>query len=288
MRGIKFPFGYKFEYGEVHIVEEEAEIVRRIFDNRINGISSPKISAALYEEKIPYFSESEKKAGDKVMSILRNERYYGADGLPPIITEDIYQHARSKMRQKNKNKSVYDHRLIKRMSFCEVCGIHMGHSYCGFGVPRWYCATKGCVNREPVITEDMYRTAISGILNSVIKSPKLLNVKATLTEYEPSDSIKAHEDRITAMLEAQPIEADIILSEILALASEQYNCCTFDITQYITAELKAIVKQNELSDELNLELLQQIADRIVVSADKKISVIFKNGKRITYKEGDTK
>ena len=287
MRGIKFPFGYKFENGEVHIVEEEAEIVRRIFEDRINGVTSPKIGAALYAEKIPYFSDSLAKAEDKVMTILRNERYFGADGLPPVITEETYQQARSKMRRKREDKSAAEHRLIKKMSFCEVCGTHMGHNYSGFGVPRWCCATKGCVNRVPVITEEMFKNAIRNVLNSVVTNPKLLNVKATLEEYEPNESIKVHEDKIAEMLEMQPLKADKVIAEIFALASEHYNCCTFDITPYITAELKATVKKYEPSDTVNTELLQQIADRIVVSADKKISVIFKNGKRITYKENDT-
>lgn len=287
MRGIKFPFGYKFENGEVHIVEEDAEIVRRIFEDRIKGVTSPKIGAALYAEKIPYFSDSLAKAEGKVMTILRNERYFGADGLPPVITEETYQQARSKMRKKRDDKAAAEHRLIKKMSFCEVCGTHMGHNYSGSGVPRWCCASKGCVNRAPVITEDMYKNAIGTILNSVVQNPKLLNVRATLTEYEPNESIKAHEDKITAMLEAQPIDAGSILSEIFTLAVEQYTCCTFDLTPYITAELKAIVKRSEPSDTVNMELLKLIADRIVVGADKKISVIFKNGRKITYKESDT-
>ncbi|MGN0616899.1 recombinase family protein [Ruminococcus flavefaciens] len=287
MRGIKFPFGYKFENGEVHIVEEEAEIVRRIFEDRINGVTSPKIGAALYVEEIPYFSDSLVKAEGKVMTILRNERYFGADGLPPVITEETYQQARSKMRKKRDDKAAEEHRLIKKMSFCEICGTHMGHNYSGSGVPRWCCATKGCVNRVPVITEDMYKNAISTVLNSVVKNPKVLNVKATLTEYEPNESIKAHENKITEMLERKPVDAEKVTAEIFALATEQYDCCTFDMIPYITAELKVTAKRSEPSDTVNTELLQQIADRIVVGADKKISVIFKNGRKITYKESDT-
>ncbi len=287
MRGIKFPFGYKFENGEVHIVEEEAEIVRRIFEDRINGVTSPKIGAALYVEEIPYFSDSLVKAEGKVMTILRNERYFGADGLPPVITEETYQQARSKMRKKRDDKAAEEHRLIKKMSFCEICGTHMGHNYSGSGVPRWCCATKGCVNRVPVITEDMYKNAISTVLNSVVKNPKVLNVKATLTEYEPNESIKAHENKITEMLERKPVDAEKVTAEIFALATEQYDCCTFDMIPYIKAELKVTAKRSEPSDTVNTELLQQIADRIVVDADKKISVIFKNGRKITYKESDT-
>ena len=286
MRGIKFPFGYKFENGEVHIVEEDAKIVRRIFEDRINGVTSPKIGAALYVEKIPYFSDSLAKAEDKVMTILRNERYFGADGLPPVITEETYQQARSKMRKKRDDKTAEEHRLIKKMSFCAVCGKHMGHNYNGTGVARWHCCTKGCVNFMPAITEEEYLSAICSILNSIIKSPKLLNIKSILTEYAPNDSIKEHEEALNTMLSAEPIEAGKIISEIFALAAERYSCCTFDMTPYITAELKATVKRYEPSDTVNTELLQQIADRIVVSADKKISVIFKNGKRITYKEND--
>ena len=51
--------------------------------------------------------------------------------------------------------------------------------------------------------------------------------------------------------------------------------------------MKNNAKKHEQSDDVNLELLQQIAEKIVVDADKHISVIFKNGKKITYKESDT-
>jgi hypothetical protein len=163
----------------------------------------------------------------------------------------------------------------------------MGHNYSGSGVPRWCCATKGCVNRVPVITEDMYKNAIGYILNSVVQNPKLLNVRAKLTEYVPNDSVEEHERKITEMLENQPVDAEKVTGEIFALAAERYSCCTFDITPYITAELKATAKRSELSETVDLGLLQQIADRIIVGADKKISVIFKNGRKITYKEGDT-
>lgn len=287
MRGIKFPFGYKFENGEVHIVEEEAEIVRRIFNYRISGITGPKIGASLYAEKISYFSDSEKKSGDKVMAILRNERYFGGYDYPPIISKETFQQARDSMYKKVFGKPLPAHKLIKKMSFCAVCGKHMGHNYNGIGVARWHCCTKGCVNFMPAITEEEYLSAICSILNSIIKSPKLLNIKSILTEYAPNDSIKEHEEALNTMLSAEPIEVEKLLTEIFALASAQYNCCTFDMTPYITAELKATVKKYEPSYTVNMELLQQIADRIIVGADKKISVIFKNGRKITYKESDT-
>ena len=280
-------YGYKIENGEVIIDEESADIVRRIFNDRINGITGPKIGAALYAEKIPHFSDSEKKSGDKVMSILRNERYFGEYGYPPIVSKETFQQARDSMCRKVFGKPLPAHKIIKGMSFCTVCGMHMGHNYNGTGVAKWHCCTKGCVNFMPVITEEEYLSAICSILNSVIKSPKLLNVKSVLTEYAPNDSIEVHKNKITEMLETQPIETEKVIAEIFALATEQYNCCTFDMTPYITAELKATAKRYEPSDMVNTELLQQIADRIIVGADKKISVIFKNGKKITYKESDT-
>lgn len=280
-------YGYKIENGEVIIDEESADIVRRIFNDRINGVTGPKIGAALYAEKILHFSDSEKKSGDKVMSILRNERYFGEYGYPPIVSKETFQQARDSMCRKVFGKPLPAHKIIKGMSFCTICGKHMGHNYNGTGVAKWHCCTKGCVNFMPVITEEEYLSAICSILNSVIKSPKLLNVKSVLTEYVPSDSIKEHEGNLNAMLSAETIEAEKILSEIFALATEQYACCTYDLTPYITAELKATAKRYEPSDMVNTELLQQIADRIVVSANKKISVIFKNGKKITYKESDT-
>lgn len=287
MRGNKLPYGYKIERGELLIDEESADIVRRIFSDRINGITGPKIGAALYAEGISYFSDSEKKAADKVMMLLRNERYFGKDDFPIIISEETFQQARDSMHSKVFGKPQPEHKIIKKMSFCAVCGKHMGHNYNGLCVAKWHCCTKGCANFMPVITEDEYLSAICSILNSVIKNPRTLNIRIPLTEYAPNDSVKWHGDTINTMLSTEAIEEDKVLSEILSLASAQYDCCTYTLTPYVTAKLKADVKKYDVSDKVNIELLQTVADKIIVDADRNISIIFKNGKKITYKESDS-
>ena len=108
-------YGYKIENGEVIIDEESADIVCRIFNDRINDITGPKIGVALYAEKIPHFSDSEKKSGDKVMSILRNERYFGEYGYPPIVSKETFQQARDSMCRKVFGKPLPAHKIIKGM-----------------------------------------------------------------------------------------------------------------------------------------------------------------------------
>ena len=62
MASKKTPYGYILAEGKIAVDVEEADIIRRIFDERANGLSGSKIGAALFDEQIPYFSEDKKKA----------------------------------------------------------------------------------------------------------------------------------------------------------------------------------------------------------------------------------
>lgn len=72
--------GYdKDEYGQLIINEEQAEIVRRIFDLYICGTSTTKIADLLNKENIPTLN-GRKWYSSTINTILKNEKYKG--GLP--------------------------------------------------------------------------------------------------------------------------------------------------------------------------------------------------------------
>lgn len=70
------PYGYVNDGGEMRIVPEEAEVVRRIFNDTINGKGSAQIARELTEEGI-----KSKKGGKwnstTIRGMLRNEKYTG-------------------------------------------------------------------------------------------------------------------------------------------------------------------------------------------------------------------
>ena len=279
----KLPFGYGFEAGKIVVIKDEVELIRRVFSERIEGITGTKIGERLYSEGIPYFSENVKKSADKVYCILRNERYYGAESYPPIITEDTFRRAKGSMYVKTFGKPVDTYTFLKKMSYCTECGRNMVHSYNGLGAVRWHCTTKGCANYMPMITDEEYISEVISILNAVTETPYLIDMDIPLTEYAPDIEVLQRENSINVLLSSQPIDAQQIRSEILALTEIKYNCCTYSRIPHITEDLKAVIGAYSPSDTINIEMLKQTADRITVDENKKISIVFKNGKSVSLK-----
>ena len=71
------PYGYKMENGVLLVNEEEAEQVRRIFEMRVNDMGVYAIGKMLYEEQIPFFTDTRDKAVKKASAILYKPIYTG-------------------------------------------------------------------------------------------------------------------------------------------------------------------------------------------------------------------
>ena len=84
------PYGYKMENGVLLVNEEEAEQVRRIFAMRISGTGVYAIGKMLYEEQIPFFTDTRDKAIKKASAILYKPIYTGAKGYPAIVDKDTF------------------------------------------------------------------------------------------------------------------------------------------------------------------------------------------------------
>ena len=84
------PYGYKMENGVLLVNDEEAEQVRRIFEMRVNDMGVYAIGKMLYEEQIPFFTDTRDKAIKKASAILYKPIYTGAKGYPAIVDKDTF------------------------------------------------------------------------------------------------------------------------------------------------------------------------------------------------------
>ena len=84
------PYGYKMENGVLLVNDEEAVQIRRIFEMRVNDMGVYAIGKMLYEEQIPFFSDTRDKAIKKSSAILYKPIYTGAKGYPAIIDKDTF------------------------------------------------------------------------------------------------------------------------------------------------------------------------------------------------------
>ena len=105
------PYGYKMENGVLLINEKEAEQVRRIFEMRVNGKGVYAIGKKLYEEQIPFFTDTRDKAIKKASAILYKPIYAGAKGYPTIISQETFdkvQTMKTPAFRKRNNKEIID------------------------------------------------------------------------------------------------------------------------------------------------------------------------------------
>ena len=98
--GGSISIGYKTDKQDRYIIDEEgASIVRRIFNDYVNGSSVRKLAKDLQNEgwrtKTAYLTVVQ-----SILNILHREYYTGNDGIhPAIISEELYQAAQNKCKK---------------------------------------------------------------------------------------------------------------------------------------------------------------------------------------------
>lgn len=84
---LRFMYGYNIDDGEITINEEEAEIVRMIFNDYLNGMGTTSIAKKLSQMKVER-PRGGKWNSERVAEILRNEKYAGVALLQKKYVED--------------------------------------------------------------------------------------------------------------------------------------------------------------------------------------------------------
>ena len=85
----KQPFGYKMEWGEIVIQEQEASVVRWIFQTYLAGASYNDLTEALEKGDVPY-EVGKLWNKNMVARILENAKYTGQCDYPPLISQEQF------------------------------------------------------------------------------------------------------------------------------------------------------------------------------------------------------
>lgn len=133
--GGRVPYGYGLKDSELVINEEQAKIVRLIFNEYVKGKSPREIAAQLNARGIPTPENSRRGwARYTVYRFLRRRIYIGEcpfDDIvipcPPIISTETWELAQA-IKEKNKIHSPRNTRaiyLLQGLLYCEECGWRM-------------------------------------------------------------------------------------------------------------------------------------------------------------------
>ena len=89
------PYGYKNDSGKMVIEEEEANIVRRVFEEVLSGKSPGSIAKELNERGVPS-KRGGRWGGPVIASMIRNEKYTGAVIFQKTFTDDQFNKHRNR------------------------------------------------------------------------------------------------------------------------------------------------------------------------------------------------
>ena len=228
------PYGYRLEKGALLIVEEEAEIVFRIFNMYLSGKGTGQIAAALNREgvlsregkwtklHIRYILSNEKYIGDALLqkkftpSVLplrsqrnRGERdqYYVENSHPAIISREVFEATKERIAEQEqyapkKPKQQY---LLSQMIFCNECGWAYKRRVQN-GITYWVCTQKGdagfvCKSKNLPESEIFYAF--------VLMYNRLRQYETLLVDNTLSQLIDIREKLVSGRQEIVQIDAEI-------------------------------------------------------------------------------
>lgn len=171
-------YGYKVFNGVFEIIPEEAEIVSRIFDEYISGLSLKKISEKLTVDAVVYKPGKSEWNKNMVSRIIENPHYAGDEHYPAIIGTDIFESA---LTRKNalggkREKDIPEIKYLKSIIFCSTCGerVHRLGKYSTR--EKWLCNNK-CEDAEYFDDITLIHKILS-VINLAILNPESLDFNA--------------------------------------------------------------------------------------------------------------
>ena len=275
-------FGYCMKNGEITTEPKEVYAVEEIFREYLNGSSFLQIAKLMESEKIRYSEDSDRWNKNMVKRIIENEKYLGTDKYPQIIDEETFKTANEKRVRKATtfNSICDDLQEIKKVTYCLECGEKLFRRTNGKGREYWNCGNPDCFKYEYRLTDQMIIGAVLTVLNTAIANPSLIENSGEISVYSPTVDVIRKQNEINQMTDSLQMDFDRVKAEIFKLAEMKYDCCTYNDSPQKAAEIKALLKNHEQLNTLDIGLFKACVSRIWISHFCTIEVELINGVRI--------
>ena len=175
--------------GKYHLIPEEADLVRSIFDQYCSGLSAAAICRRLNAHGL-LTSRNKRWTPESVLRIIGNERYTGTyiwgdirvpDGMPAIISRSVWEEAQTMKKKTSRHieQNAVDY-LLTGKAYCGHCSAAMiGDSGTSKNGTRHYYYTcqahkarKGC-DKKAVQKEYLESAVIDFILDNVLSDEQI-------------------------------------------------------------------------------------------------------------------
>lgn len=235
----KQPFGYKMEWGEIVIQEQEASVVRWIFQTYLTGASYNDLAETLENGDIPY-EVGKLWNKNMVARILENSKYTGQRGYPPLIPREQFD-------------AVQSHRQKRAAPLRKTPAQKELRRLCGSSPPPW-------VERQ-----------VLSVLNGLIAHPEQLRCPPRENAL-PAEVIRLRQE-LDDLLNTPPVDENWARELALRLAELQLNAIGPE--EYETERLQRLFQKHRPMDDMDQGLLHESVRRITYTS-RRVTILLKN------------
>lgn len=281
MKNRNILYGYCYKDGIITIHEGEAEIVKEVCKDYLNGKSLLDIANGLNERQIEYMLGVIGWNKARIMRILEDKRYVGDERYPSIIEQETYDAIRKLKDSKNGQKATNRKSDIFQLSLpvrCPTCNGVLKRRIDSRRemASRWDCSNPTC---KTVIgmKDDAMLTEITEILNIAIANPEIINIPPE-KEIEPSAEFRRLNNEITRVFDSIQIDRTAVREMLIRYTSMKY--AELDSAVYKAQRLKDIFTASQPLTAFSVEFLHSTIDEIMLYTDGAIGLILENGQEI--------
>lgn len=227
MKKIRFiPYGYTIRDGRTVIEHSEADIIRYIFEQYINGASLKELAEDLTLKKIPYTEKTDVWDKARIARIIDNAKYLGDEEYDPIIDEDTFEGAAcvKTARLRNTVRQECDGiALLRDRVRCGKCGGPMIRRINSKRVVResWTCQNPDCGFRLRISDGDLL-LKITILMNRIIENTELL-IPQPKVRQKDSPLVMRMQNEIEAELQKTNPSESFIVEKLGDIASQLYR-----------------------------------------------------------------
>lgn len=277
MRGRTARYGYRIENGKPVIAEDERAVLEQICAWYRNGISLGNIAEKLNAAGVPYQPGATGWNKARLMRMLEDERYTGADGYPPIWSRETREvllqckQKRNTQKQTDRKAGIY---CLPVPVVCADCGAKMRRTVNRWqsGGSLWVCTNKACHAVAHPIDTEMMQT-VTECLNRAIAAPENIRVD-TSTPIHPETVLVAYTPPPAANAEREQHNLFALLSK----AYESIPTAPY-LGKLIQADFASAKPLSEFSPDLCAKTVQSVLLR-----EGSVSIRLQTGQEVT-KEG---
>lgn len=282
MKNRRFPYGYEMQNGLIVICLKEADTVKQIFSQYLNGKNLKNIAERLTENQIEFLPGEYGWNKSRIKRMIEDERYIGDDTYPAIIDKDIFQKANFEKNSRRTNISpvvTAEKKLLTHKVICADCRRRLLHNTDSRlkNSEKWFCKNEDC-KFSVYMTVAELEHEITEILNLLISTPKFTEYEETDIQAEPSLEIIRMENEIERQFESIDFDKNEIQNMILQCATKKYDA--YKGVRHITDRLKADFEQSSPLSAFNTRLFDRTVSAITIDKDKKVCLRLKNNKII--------